>query len=193
MRTIKPVELEKRLQKNPHLILLDVRTPAEYSEVHVREARNVPLDWLFSKVLLEPLKTIKDEEIHLICRSDSRSRNAAEMLGKKGFDKVAVVEGGTLAWIKEGLPVERGSTRAISLERQVRIAAGSLVALGTALGRLVHPGFYGLSAFIGCGLLFAGVTDWCGLGLLIAKLPWNTQAASKASGSSRGKPLGSRT
>lgn len=191
MKTIKPGELEKKLRKNPELILWDVRTPVEYSEVHVPEARSTPLDRLFSKILLEQEEKLKEKEIFLICRSDSRSRNAAETLAKRGFDNVVVVEGGTLAWIKEGLPVERGSVKVLSLERQVRIAAGSLVLLGAALGWRVHPAFYGLSAFIGAGLVFAGITDWCGLGLLIAKLPWNTRADSQPSSSPKGRPLGS--
>lgn len=82
------------------------------------------------------------------------------------------VEGGTLAWEGAGLPVVRGR-RVISLERQVRIAAGALVVAGVLLGWLVHPAFLGLSAFVGAGLVFAGVTDTCGMGLLLARMPWN--------------------
>ena len=67
----------------------------------------------------------------------------------------------------------RGERKAISLERQVRIAAGSLVVLGTALGAFVHPDFLGLSAFVGAGLVFAGVTDTCGMGMMLARMPWN--------------------
>jgi hypothetical protein len=61
----------------------------------------------------------------------------------------------------------------MSLERQVRIAAGSLVVLGTVLGAFVHPAFLGLPAFVGAGLIFAGVTDTCGMGMLLARMPWN--------------------
>ena len=82
------------------------------------------------------------------------------------------MEGGTLACVEAGLPVVRGR-KAISLERQVRIAAGLLVLLGALLGWLVHPAFVGLSAFVGAGLVFAGVTDTCGMGLLLARMPWN--------------------
>ena len=73
-----------------------------------------------------------------------------------------------------------GGSRVISLERQVRIAAGSLVLLGVALGLLVHPAFIGLAAFVGAGLVFAGVTDWCGMGLLLARMPWNQTAGTYA-------------
>ena len=82
------------------------------------------------------------------------------------------VEGGTAAWQAAGLPVVEGK-KTMSLERQVRIAAGSLIVTGVAIGHFVHPGGYGLSAFVGAGLVFAGITDTCGMGMLIAKMPWN--------------------
>ncbi len=72
----------------------------------------------------------------------------------------------------------RGEVKVISLERQVRIAAGAIVLTGVLLGWRVHPGFFGLSGFVGAGLIFAGITDWCGMGLLIAKAPWNQRARS---------------
>jgi rhodanese-related sulfurtransferase len=89
-----------------------------------------------------------------------------------GLTSVANVEGGTLACVEAGLPVVRGK-KAISLERQVRIAAGSLVLIGVLLGWLVHPALAGLAAFVGAGLVFAGLTDTCGMGLLLARMPWN--------------------
>ena len=89
---------------------------------------------------------------------------------------VVNVEGGTLAWAEAGLPVVRGK-KAVSLERQVRIAAGSLVVLGAALSWLLHPAFIALSAFVGAGLIFAGVTDTCGMGMLLARMPWNQTTA----------------
>ncbi len=107
-----------------------------------------------------------------ICRSGSRGRQACEKFRAAGFANVVNVEGGTLAWEQAGLPVVRGK-KAISLERQVRIAAGSLVVLGTALGAFVHPAFLGLSAFVGAGLVFAGITDTCGMGMMLARMPWN--------------------
>jgi hypothetical protein len=117
----------------------------------------------------------------LICRSGSRSRQAAEAFEREGFANSVSVDGGTLAWERAGLPVVRGERKAISLERQVRIAAGSLVVLGTALGAFVHPGFLGIAAFVGAGLVFAGITDTCGMGLMLAKMPWNRVAPDGAS------------
>jgi hypothetical protein len=92
------------------------------------------------------------------------------------------VEGGTLACVEAGVPVVRGR-KAISLERQVRIAAGSLVLLGAGLS-FVHPAFVGIAAFVGAGLVFAGVTDTCGMGMLIARMPWNQVTPNPAPPSS---------
>ena len=182
MKTIAPAELQKLLATQPGLPLLDVRTPAEYAEVHVPQARNVPLDQLSPKALFDAGQLPKGQPVYLLCRSGGRASKAAEQFAKEGFDQGIIVEGGTQAWIEAGLPVTRGAVRIISLERQVRIAAGLLVLIGVLLAYFVHPGFIVLSAFVGAGLVFAGVTDWCGLSLLLAKMPWN-QRAGCASGS----------
>ena len=96
----------------------------------------------------------------------------SQKLEAAGFSNIINIEGGTSAWQDANLPVVKGK-KAMSLERQVRIAAGSLVVIGAAVGQFVHPGGFGLSAFIGAGLVFAGVTDTCGMGMMIAKMPWN--------------------
>jgi rhodanese-related sulfurtransferase len=99
-----------------------------------------------------------------------------EKLSGQGFTQPIVIDGGMLAWIGANLPVTLGQSKVISLERQVRIVAGSLVFIGVLLGWFVHRGFFGLSAFVGAGLVFAGITDFCGMGLLLLKLPWNRKA-----------------
>ena len=114
----------------------------------------------------------KDQEIHVICQSGGRSMKVCQKLESAGFEKVVNVEGGTSAWDGTGLPVIAGK-KAMSLERQVRIAAGALVVIGTVIGHFYNPAGYGLSAFVGAGLVFAGVTDTCGMGMIIAKMPWN--------------------
>jgi len=165
--------MNKRLTAEPDLFMVDVRTPLEFSEIHATKAQNEPLDSLHPKALYETGKLRKDQPVYLICRTGGRAAKAAEKFAAQGFDRAVVVEGGTEAWAAAGLPVERGAAKAISLERQVRIAAGSLVLAGVLLAYFVHPAFVGLSAFVGAGLVFAGITDWCGMGLLLAKLPWN--------------------
>lgn len=172
VQTITPSELEELRRRGRPVELLDVRTPAEYGEMHAEIARSAPLDALDPRRIMEARNGSRDEPLYTICRSGTRGRLAAEKFVAAGFPNVVNVEGGTLAWEKAGLPVVRGR-KAISLERQVRIAAGSLVVIGTAMGAFVHPGFLGLSAFVGAGLVFAGVTDTCGMAMMLAKMPWN--------------------
>src|SRR5437588_2307126 len=169
--TISPRQLAD-LSKTGKIELIDVRTPVEFREVHVELARNVPLDRLDPAALIQARNESKDEPLYVICRSGSRGRQACEKFLAAGFTNVVNVEGGTLACVEAGLPVVRGK-KAISLERQVRIAAGSLVLLGVLLGWLVHPALFGLSAFIGAGLVFAGITDTCGMAMMLARMPWN--------------------
>jgi rhodanese-related sulfurtransferase len=169
--TISPRELAELCQEGKTVELLDVRTPAEFREVHVAIARNVPLDRLDPAAVMRARGACA-EPLYLICRSGSRGRQACEKFLAAGFSQVINVEGGTLACVEAGLPVVRGR-KAVSLERQVRVAAGGLVLLGVLLAWLVHPVFLLLSGFVGAGLVFAGVTDTCGMGLLLARMPWN--------------------
>ena len=169
MKSITPAELQNLLTTQPSLPIIDVRTPVEFAEVHVPQARSVPLDELKPGSLQLP----KDQPVYLLCRSGQRATKAADKFAKEGFSQPVVVEGGTLAWIEANLPVTRGTAKAISLERQVRIAAGAIVFTGVLLGRFVNFNFIWLSGFVGAGLIFAGITDFCGMGLLIARLPWN--------------------
>jgi len=151
--------------------LVDVRTPAEFREVHAQGAQLVPLDVL-DRAAVEAARGTNSGPVYLLCASGIRATKAAEKLRKAGLDEVSVVEGGTNAWVAAGLPAIRGR-KTISIERQVRIGAGSLVLAGTALGWFVHPGFYLLTAFVGAGLVFAGITDLCGMAIVLARAPWN--------------------
>jgi rhodanese-related sulfurtransferase len=172
VQAISPRELLKLKESGAPLEIIDVRTPLEYREVHVDYACNIPLDTLDPPKVMMNRHSANDAPLYILCRSGGRSKQACHQFITAGFPNVVNVEGGTLACIDAGLPVVRGE-KVFSLERQVRIAAGLLVLVGAALGFLVHPGFFGLSAFVGAGLIFAGVTDSCPMGLLIAKMPWN--------------------
>ncbi len=158
--------------------LIDVRTPAEFRAVHAVGARNVPLSDL-DPAAVAAGRSAAAGPLYVICQSGGRGRQACERLQAAGLADVVNVEGGTRAWVESGLPVHRGE-RAISLERQVRIAAGLLVLIGAFLGYFVHPYLIGLSAFVGAGLVFAGLTDTCGMGLLLARMPWNRVAPTPA-------------
>jgi rhodanese-related sulfurtransferase len=169
MKTISPAELEKILAVQPSASLIDVRTPVEFAEVHIPQARSLPLDELKPGSLQLP----KDQPVYLLCRGGQRATKAADKLAKEGFSQPIVVEGGTLAWIEANLPVTRSAGKFISLERQVRIVAGTIVLAGVLLAYFVDARFIWLSGFVGAGLIFAGITDFCGMGLLLAKMPWN--------------------
>lgn len=169
--TITPRQLAERHRDRP-VVLFDVRTPIEFREVHVEFARNVPLDRLDPVAVLQNQSGKPEDPLYVICRSGGRGQKACEKLLAAGFTNVVNVEGGTTACVEAGLPVVRGR-KAISLERQVRIVAGLLVLIGLLLGGFVHPVLFGLSAFVGAGLVFAGITDFCGMGLLLARMPWN--------------------
>ena len=165
--TIDPRQAQQRWGED-HARLIDVRTPGEHRAEHVAGAELIPMDEFDAASLASG----EQSPIWLLCRTGRRARDAGEKLLAAGAQNVRVVEGGLEAWREAGLATVRGKG-AISLERQVRIGAGSLVLLGVGLGWLVHPGFYGLSAFVGAGLVFAGVTDYCGMAMVLAKLPWN--------------------
>lgn len=169
---ITPRELAELGKDGKRIDLIDVRTPVEYREMHLEIARNVPLNHLDPAAIMQARNDLEDGPLYVICRSGSRGQLAGEKFLKAGFPNVVNIEGGTMACVEAGLPVVCGS-QTISLERQVRIAAGSLVLVGVVLGWIVHPAFTGLAAFVGAGLVFAGLTDTCGMGMILARMPWN--------------------
>lgn len=169
---IRPKELADLRKEGKTIDLIDVRTPVEYREFHVDIARNVPMDQLDPAAVMQARNGSSNDPLYLICRSGRRGQQACEKFAKAGFPNAVNIEGGTIACVEAGLPVIRGK-KAMSLERQVRIAAGSLVVLGAVFGWFVHPAFVGLSAFVGAGLVFAGITGTCGMGLILARMPWN--------------------
>jgi rhodanese-related sulfurtransferase len=170
---IRPAELVRLRAERPEIRLLDVRTPAEFETEHVVGAYNVPLDTLAEHGA--EIRAGVADPVVLICRSGQRARKAEEALRTAGMRNLHLLDGGMAAWTAAGLPVRRGSPR-MSLERQVRIAAGALAATGGFLAILVNPLFAALPALVGSGLVFAGVTDTCMLGMLLARLPYNRPA-----------------
>lgn len=171
--TVSPKDLAGRLAATPGLTVIDVRTPAEFAELHAAPARNLPLPDATPAGLAALGHVDASAPVYVLCQSGKRAEAACARLGAAGFARAIVVSGGTEAWQAAGLPVVRGETRAIGIERQVRIGAGALVLLGVVLGVTVHPNFVWLAGFIGAGLVFAGATGFCGMGLLLAKAPWN--------------------
>ncbi|HEX5831360.1 MAG TPA: rhodanese-like domain-containing protein [Gemmatimonadaceae bacterium] len=171
---LSPAELVRLRRERPETRLLDVRTPGEFESQHIAGAYNVPLDTLAEH----------GAEIHagvtapvvLVCRSGQRARKAEEALRAGGMANLHVLDGGMNSWVADGQPVLEGTPR-MSLERQVRIAAGTLAAAGGFLALFVNPLFAAIPAFVGSGLVFAGVTDTCAMGMIIARLPHNRPAS----------------
>jgi len=155
--------------KDPQAKLLDVRSVLEFSQLHIKDSINIPIDMLSAKI--NDLSQSKQSFI-VLCRTGNRSPMAADMLIQSGIHGVKVMQGGMTRWQKEGLPVIKGEG-GISLERQVRLIAGSLVLLGMLFSWFVHWSFIFVPVFVSCGLIFSGLTDNCLMGILLSKLPYN--------------------
>jgi len=172
VRAITCLELKDLLVRQPDLPLVDVRMPAEYREVHVVGAKNIPFDRLSAQRLSDTFGPHGDSPVYFICTMGKMSQKACQKAQSFGVDEVVNVEGGTSVCVAAGLPVERGK-KAISLERQVRITAGGLIVVGAVLALAVHPCWVALPALVGAGLVQSGVTNTCGMALLLTKMPWN--------------------
>ena len=175
---ISPAEVAARLTGGEKLALIDVRTAGEHGEVHTPAARLMPLDVLRCEDVFEACGGPK-APIAVLCKGGVRARRAAEMLSAAGAENGMVVEGGMDAWARGGLDVVRGR-KVLGVDRQVRIAAGGMALAGALLALFVNPAFAWIPAFVGAGLTMAGLTDFCPLAILMAKMPWNRSADPKA-------------
>jgi len=165
-------------------IILDVRTKMEHAEKHIGFGHaHVPLDELKPTDFMMRHGLDKDSDVYILCRSGKRATQAAEKFMAEGYRNIKVIEGGILACEDcghdirgHGAGIPTNSVKAkgpISLERQVRIVAGLFATTGVALGLLVSPAFTIIPLFVGCGLIFAGITNRCGMALVLTKAPWN--------------------
>ncbi|MEA5551896.1 rhodanese-like domain-containing protein [Anabaena cylindrica UHCC 0172] len=159
----------QKLIEQQKIQLIDVREPSEYAAEHIPDAQLLPL----SKFQPEQVSSTQGKEIIIYCQSGNRSNQAAQKLVNSGFTEFKQLEGGITAWKQSGYPTKINKNAPISLMRQVQIAAGSLVFIGTILSAFVSPWFLILTGFVGAGLVFAGVTNTCAMGMLLAKLPYN--------------------
>jgi len=164
-------EINEILSSGTECQVIDVREFSEFNSERIAEAQLMPLS-NFEKHAAE---IDHSKPVYLMCRSGRRAGEAAKRLADKGFTDIHVIDGGMIEWQKANLPVVRAESKVWSLERQVRFAAGLLVAAGAVLSVFAHPYFVWLSAFIGAGLVYAAATDSCAMGMLIAKMPWNKE------------------
>lgn len=165
-----PAEVRVLSVANPDVLLVDVRTPGEYQTVHIEGSVNLPLDQVDAH-----LRRIVDDaggRLVLVCQTGGRAAQAHRKLVAAGLTDLAVLGGGIAAWVGAGLPVRRAERPRWALERQVRLAAGSLVLL-FVLASIWVPALRYLAGAVGAGLVFAALTDTCAMGMLLARLPYN--------------------
>jgi rhodanese-related sulfurtransferase len=154
--------------------LVDVRSASEFASGHIPGAVNIPMDQIEARLAdLRP-----GMPLVLVCQTGKRARMTAALLAPCQR-QITVLDGGTSAWISAGLPVVASVKTRWSLERQVRLGAGLLVLAGTVLAFTVHMNWLFLSAFIGLGLTFAGLTDICPMAEILGKMPWNGRSQCK--------------
>lgn len=168
-----PAAVEERLRAG-HAILIDIREADEFARRHIPGAVSLPL----SAFAVTKLPALPGADVVFTCRTGMRTGANAARLAAPVTGTAFVLEGGVDAWGAAGLPVATNAKAPLEMMRQVQIVAGLLVLTGVLLGWLVAPGFFGLAAFVGAGLTFAGITGFCGMARLLALLPWNRPATA---------------
>lgn len=172
--TIAATDVALRVAAGGAASVIDVRTGAEFECEHIPGSRLIPLDQIEARA--DQVRATAAPRL-LLCRSGTRAGMARKTMEKLHVAGLSVIEGGLGAYVAAGGVTVKGK-KTISLERQVRIAVGSLALLGVLLGAFVYPAFLILSVFVASGLIFAGLTDRCGMGILLSKMPWNQSHAS---------------
>ena len=167
-KPISPADLKRKLDAG-EAVLIDVRETDEHAREHILGARLAPL----SAIDAHDFDRDHDKAAVFHCRSGMRTQANAAKLIARGFKEAYYLEGGIEAWKAAGLPTHANRKAPLEIMRQVQIAAGVLILTGVLLGFFVNPVFYVLSAFVGAGLTFAGVTGWCGMAMLLKTMPWN--------------------
>ena len=167
-------EVNELLNSDGECQVIDVREFSEFNSERIADAQLMPL----SNFEKHEAEIDHSKPVYLMCRSGNRAKQAAEKLTKRGFTDIHVVQGGMMAWSGANLPIVKGESKVWSLERQVRFAAGLFVLTGVVLSVFVSPYLLLLSAFVGGGLMFSALTDTCGMGMVLARMPWNKAPAT---------------
>jgi rhodanese-related sulfurtransferase len=167
-----PEAVEERVRQG-HALLIDIREDDEFARRHIPGALSRPLSRFDAVALPEMAGT----DVIFTCRSGMRTAANADRLAAPVAGNTFVLEGGLDGWARAGLPVEANQKAPLEMMRQVQIVAGSLVLIGVLLGWLMSPLFFGLAAFVGAGLTFAGISGFCGMARVLALLPWNRPVA----------------
>lgn len=174
LKTISP-EDAARLIEEGDAMLVDVREPQEHARARIPGALSLPL----SRLDRDDIPTRPGRPVLFHCRSGARTdAHARRLAAKVGTVEAYAVAGGIEAWKRAGLPIAEDRGQPIEMMRQVQITAGAMILAGLMLGAFVHPWFIGLSAFVGAGLVFSGVTGTCGMAHLLGLMPWNRRATA---------------
>ncbi len=168
---LKPADVAERLKAHT-AVLIDIREPDEFAREHVDGAVHAPLSAFDQATFKLP----DGRAVIYACRTGNRTGVNCERLASRVPGEAFVLEGGLDAWKAQGLSTKTDASKPIELMRQVQMTAGGLILIGAALGLLVHPAFWGLSAFVGAGLFVAGATGFCGMARLLGAMPWNRSA-----------------
>ena len=172
--TISPQEAQRAVAEG-RAVLVDIRGAAEHARESIPGACLVPLDKFTAHDFRAEHARVPMAIFH--CQSGMRTRTNADTLARTGFPQARILDGGLAAWKAAGFKTKLDTTKPIEMQRQVQIAAGTLVLTGIVLAATVSPWFAALSAFVGGGLVFAGVSGWCGMAHVLALMPWNKQTA----------------
>lgn len=172
INSLAPHEVRARLDSG-RAILVDIREADEFARSHIAGARSKPLSgWEQAHLGVDSAA-----DVIFTCRSGVRTAGACDRLAARVSGEAFVLEGGVDAWKKAGLPVATDASAPLEIMRQVQIAAGTLILIGAMLGTFVTPAWFGLSAVVGAGLLFAGISGFCGMARLLMLAPWNRRTA----------------
>lgn len=154
-------------------ILIDIREHDEFAREHIQNAVCVPFSQLQTSGLKDEQKCKK---VIFYCKSGVRTQNCGKQLTQIATEnqcETYILDGGLDAWKTAGFTVNQNKKAPLPMMRQVQIAAGSLILLGMLLGSTISPLFYLIATFVGLGLTFAGITGFCGMAVLLGKMPWN--------------------
>ncbi|MCB9800221.1 MAG: rhodanese-like domain-containing protein [Candidatus Omnitrophica bacterium] len=165
-------EFKKRLASEKGLQVFDVREAFEYESGHLPESILKP----YSEIKQWAPAMDKTKPVYLVCKSGARAGNAARELAAQGVCEAVVVEGGMNALEGKACAIRKQGVW--DIDRQVRCVAGALILIGFLLAWKVHPGFLSIPVFVGLGLFLSALTNFCGMAILLAKMPWN-QVKSK--------------
>lgn len=168
LNSVQAKEASELLTKDT--VLVDVREPAEFNTRHIPNAKLHPLGSISANQLAE----YGDKTVLIYCQKGMRGQKACEkILQENPTGKIVNLVGGIEAWQAAGFTTNKGASNVLALDRQVQITIGSSVLIFSLLGYFAHPNFVFAAAFMGAGLLFAGISGFCGLARVIAKAPWN--------------------